>query len=86
MFGDELMTASVRPDFDGSLPLSAITIQSLADHGYEVDVGRADQYRLPAPASAKLADVHAIEWGDCIAEGPIYVVDENGRVIGTVGE
>ena len=86
MFGDELMTATIRPDVDGPLPLSAVTIQSLADHGYEVDVRRADEYRLPAPVSAKLVAEHALYWGDCIADGPIYVVDENGRVIDIVGE
>ena len=86
VFGDELMTATISPDIEGSLPLSAITIQSLADHGYQVDIGRADEYRLPAPASAKPVTEHLLEWGDCIAEGPVYVVDENGRVIGTVGE
>lgn len=86
VFGDELMTASVRPDLDGTLPLSAITIQSLADHGYEVNVGLADEYRLPAPASAKPAAEYLVEWGDCVAERPVIVVDENGRVIGVVGE
>ncbi len=86
VFGDELMTASVRPDLDGTLPLSAITIQSLADHGYQIDVRRADAYMLPSPVSAKPAADRLLEWGDCIAEGPVYVVDENGRVIGTVGE
>ena len=86
VFGDELMTASVRPDLDGNLPLSAITIQSLADHGYEVNVGLADEYRLPAPASAKPAAEYLVEWGDCVAERPVIVVDENGRVIGVVGE
>ena len=68
------------------LPLSAITIQSLADLGYEVDVRRADEYRLPAPVSAKPVAEHALYWGDCIADGPIYVVDENGRVIGIIEE
>lgn len=86
VFGDELMTASIRPDVDESLPLSAITIQSLADLGYEVDVSRADEYRLPAPVSAKPVAEHALYWGDCIADGPIYVVDENGRVIGIIEE
>ncbi len=86
VFGDELMTASIRPDLDESLPLSAITIQSLADLGYEVDVSRADEYSLPDPVSAKLAGVQAIGWGDCIVEGPVYVVDENGRVIGIIEE
>ena len=86
VFGDELMTPSVRPDLDGSLPLSAITIQSLADLGYEVDVSRADRYRLPEPAAAKPVAERLIDLGDCIAEGPVYVVDENGRVIGAIGE
>ena len=86
VFGDELMTASVRPDLDGSLPLSAITIQSLADHGYQIDVRRADAYVLPSPVSAKPASEHLLEWGHCVAEGPVKVVDENGRVIGIVGE
>ena len=86
VFGDELMTASVRPDLDGSLPLSAITIQSLADHGYEVNVGLADEYRLPAPAGAKPVAEHHLDWGDCVVEGPVKVVDENGRVIDVVGE
>ncbi|MDE3258595.1 MAG: hypothetical protein OYM47_12230 [Gemmatimonadota bacterium] len=85
VFGDELMTASVRPDVGGSLPLSAITIQSLADHGYPVDVARADMYMLPSPASAKPVAEQLMHWGDCIAEGPIYVVDENGRIVDVVG-
>ena len=63
VFGDELMTSTIRPDVDESLPLSAITIQSLADLGYEVGVSRADEYSLPDPASAKLAGVQAIGWG-----------------------
>ena len=86
VFGDELMTASVRSDFDGTLPLSAITIQSLADLGYEVNAGLADGYRLPAPSSAKPVVEHRLHWGDCITEGPVYVVDEHGRVTGIVGE
>lgn len=84
VFGDELMTARIRPDLDGTLPLSAITIQSLADHGYKVNAGLADEYRLPAPASAKPVAVHVLEWGDCVPERPVYVVDENGRVVDVI--
>ena len=35
----------------------------------------------PDPASAKLAGAQVREWGDCILKGPIYVADENGRII-----
>ena len=52
MFKSELMTPGSRED-----PLSAITIQSLADLGYSVDVTQAEPYTLPsaAKASAKIA-------------------------------
>ena len=81
MFGDELMTATFRTDLAGPVALSRITIQSLADHGYQVDVGQADEYRLPDPAGAKPVAEHLMDWGDCVAEGPIYVVDEKGRIV-----
>ena len=37
----------------GEEALSAITVQSLADLGYGVDVSQADPYTLPSAASAK---------------------------------
>ena len=45
VFGNELMVYDV--DLNLPAPLSAITIQSLADLGYEVDVSQADPYTLP---------------------------------------
>ena len=61
-------------------PLSAITIQSLADLGYTVDVSLAEPYRLPGIADiAGTAD--KIEYGDDILRGPIIVVDRNGRIV-----
>ena len=79
-------TPTINQDGAEPIPLSAITIQSLADLGYDVNAGLADEYRLPAPASAKPAAGHLLDWGDCIADGPVYVVDENGRIIGMIGE
>ena len=84
VFGDELMTARIRPDLEGTLPLSAITIQSLADQGYRVNIRLADEYRLPVSASAKPVAGHVLDWGDCVPERPVYVVDENGRVIDVI--
>ena len=49
VFGDEVMTTSPSQNFNA--PLSAITIQALADLGYKVDVSKADPYRLPPPSS-----------------------------------
>ena len=86
VFGNEIMTWGTVGGRSARYPLSAITIQSLADMGYRVNSDLADEYRLPSPASAKLAGDSAIDLGDCIAEGPVYVVDENGRVVGIVGE
>ena len=52
VLGNELMTSGLNP---GSNPLSAITIQSLADVGYRVDVGPADFFSpvFTVPALAR---------------------------------
>ena len=53
VFQEEIMSSATHP-------ISAITIQSLADLGYGVDVGQADAYTLPlARAGAKIAAVSA---------------------------
>ena len=49
VFGDELMTPT------GTGALSAITVQSLADLGYGVDVTQADAYTLPDAIAGKTA-------------------------------
>ena len=48
VFGDELMTAT-----GGNKALSAVTLQSLADLGYSVDISQADPHTLPALGAAK---------------------------------
>ena len=60
-------------------PLSAITIQSLADLGYIVDVSLAEPYLLPG-AAAVADPARKIEYGDDILRGPIIVVGRDGRV------
>ncbi len=67
----------------GGGALSAITVQALADLGYEVDASRADPFELPALDVAAAADAGVAEplfAGDVI-QGPVLVVDENGRVV-----
>lgn len=46
VFGSELMTGFLN---QGSNPLSRVSVASLADLGYEVDLEAADSFALPAP-------------------------------------
>ena len=86
ILGGELMAVG------GSQHLSAITIQSLADLGYSVDVTQAHPYSLNSAiikASAKIAapPTHAEpEWscGTGQHQEPIYVVDPQGRIVRTI--
>ena len=80
VLGTELMTPYLASgDAD---PLSAITVQSLADLGYEVDLTLADPYRLPeADAARAIEPGRLIPYGDDILRGPIVVVDPDGRIV-----
>ena len=49
VFGDQVEVMTAR----GGGALSAITLQSLADLGYSVDLSQADAYTLSAPRAAK---------------------------------
>ena len=49
IFGNELMTGYLN---SGTNPLSAVTVGSLADLGYGVDLAAADTFGTPAPAVA----------------------------------
>ena len=80
VFGTELMTPAISAESDSS-PLSAITIQSLADLGYTVDVSLADPYRLPSAAALELLLQNSIDLGNDIIVGPIVVTDQNGRTL-----
>lgn len=75
VLANELMTGYANA---GSMPLSQLTVRSLADMGYTVDVSAADAFFLtlsmmagPAEGSVKLVDD--------VADLPLYRTDENGR-------
>ena len=61
VFGNELMTPT------GTGAISAITVQSLADLGYVVDVAQADSYTLPAAAQASAT--HAVVTPALLGDG-----------------
>ena len=76
----ELMTP--RQHLGVAEPLSAITIQSLADLGYEVDATLAEPYRLPSADMARAIEAApSIPYGDDIWRGPLVVVDPTGRIV-----
>ena len=81
VFGMELMVGWADGGSERS-PLSAITIQSLADLGYAVDVTAADPYRLPGADAARLiGEARWVPYGNDIWKGPFVIVDEDGRIL-----
>ena len=82
VFGNELMTHLLA---DASPPLSLITIESLADMGYGIDLTRADEYTLPEAGASRMfvppAAGPVIRLGDDILRNPVMVVDRDGRVV-----
>ncbi|MCE2398129.1 MAG: hypothetical protein J4F34_03630 [Gemmatimonadetes bacterium] len=85
VFQDEIMTPSINLEND-EVPISAITLQSMADIGYEVDVSRADDYELPDPAvpppgALAKGDRAVFDLGNDVVWGPVTVLDADGRVI-----
>ncbi len=84
VFGDELMTSGLR---EATVDLlSAITIQSLADIGYTVDVEEADAYTLPSASAAASAmgAGHAIDLTEDVVITPAVFYDGQGRVVRVV--
>ena len=76
----ELMTP--RQHLGVAEPMSAITIRSLADLGYEVDATLAEPYRLPSADMARaIGAAPGIPYGDDIWRGPLAVVDPTGRIV-----
>ncbi len=79
ILGNELMTPSIGGP--GS-PLSAITIGSLGDMGYGVNMGAADAYAVPAPVAVSMSQGARtrVFMRDDVYRGPIYRVGPDGRV------
>jgi hypothetical protein len=84
VFGNEVMTAP-WPTWRSKVPLSAVTVQSIATLGYEVDVTMADPYTLPATGALVESDVEPPGPGDwCFHGGPAELIYDRGRVVGMV--
>lgn len=73
---NELMTGWIN---SGTNPLSAITVQSLADMGYSVNLAAADAYALPATPlrSLRTGSLHLV---NDVLVGPVFTVDRQGTI------
>ena len=81
VFGDELMTLGWTWPYHA--PLSRITVASLDDIGYEVNLDAADAYRVPSTSVAKPVATEALPRCSVVRR-PIHVVAEDGRVLETI--
>ncbi|HEV7589393.1 MAG TPA: leishmanolysin-related zinc metalloendopeptidase, partial [Longimicrobium sp.] len=77
LLASELMTGYVN---SGAMPLSQLTVRSLADLGYVVDPSKADPFFLTMSAGEGRIAPGAVPLLDDVATLPQYVVDANGRV------
>jgi hypothetical protein len=80
VFNNELMTGFINP---ASSPMSRVTIASLEDLGYSVNLGAADNFNIVAALRAPGPESR-LHLGDDIYRGPIHVLDEQGRVVRTL--
>ena len=78
IFGDEIMTSSI--DLESETPISAITLQAMADMGYEADLARADDYELPGVEYRRRGRT-VLDLGNDVVHVPVMVVDADGRVV-----
>lgn len=96
VFQDELMSAwnhgwanpGWKPTSDNP-PLSAITLQSMATLGYEIDLSQADPYMLPTPAAVaprlsggpRSASRHAT-----LKVNPVEIFDDSGNLVSIINK
>ena len=81
---EDVMEAEIMSPVYGGKILSAITLQALADMGYDVDLTEADDYSLNEILEMRgdeaLPDTVPIPV-DVVRRGPVVVVDRNGKVV-----
>ena len=73
VFNNELMQGFSSAD----MPMSRVTVGSMADLGYVVDVSKADPFTFTIPSQASL--VRATSLGDDVARNEIWGFDISGR-------
>ena len=87
VFGHEIMSSwyTMAMPGDGP-PLSAITVQSVAALGYQVDVNMADPYELPKADRAADEDRRLPDGGGVPPHGGcVELIYDGSRIVGIVG-
>ena len=80
VLGHEIMTPILQSGTAN--PLSAITIQALADMGYRVNVSLAGSFTLaPGDAADTAEPVHTVDLHGDFVGGPVMMIDGNGNVV-----
>lgn len=87
VFGHEIMSSWYTMAMPGdSPPLSAITVQSVAALGYQVDVSMADPYVLPETDRAADEDRRPPDGGGGSTHGGcVELIYDGSRIVGIVG-
>ncbi|WP_353265857.1 hypothetical protein [Gemmatimonas sp.] len=75
VFGAELMQGFAVP---GGMPLSRVTVASLADLGYKVNMAKASAFSFAAALRIGAASGERVALGDDIAQAPLIEVDARG--------
>lgn len=81
VFQAELMTGFLN---NGPNPLSRVSIASLQDLGYQIDLSTAEPYGLPAAsirAESTAEQTDGIALGDDVLRMPLQAIDPEGRVV-----
>ena len=78
VFDNELMTGYVN---FGTNLLSAVTIGSLWDNGYDIDLSKADAFTIMS--LLRSSSSRTIKLHDDIMRGPIKIINKRGQVVGT---
>lgn len=79
---DELMTGYIT--IGVANPLSRLSAAAMEDLGYVVNYAGADAYVQPFTLRAFGAAAPLLDLGDDIRRGPLFVVDQSGRVVSVI--
>ena len=74
----------MTPYVDGNSrqPMSAITLQALADLGFNVDLSFAEDYEIPDSGPQPDTDPEGVLYlGDDVERGPVIVIDRDGNIV-----
>lgn len=81
VFGRELMQGYVKI---GGMPLSRVTVGSLQDLGYQVNLSAADPFTISSPILAGFPPTYSLMLSNDNLSSPLVGVDKQGRVVKTI--